>query len=38
VKLLESTDFNAAGLDGIMIVGEKIAEQIKFPDRVFRSR
>lgn len=34
VKLLESTDFNTAALDGIMVVGEKTAKQIKFPDSV----
>jgi hypothetical protein len=38
VKLLESTDFNTAALDGIMVVGKKTAKQIKFPDKVFRNR
>ena len=28
VKRLEGTDFNTAALDGIMVVGEKIAKQI----------
>jgi hypothetical protein len=36
VKLLQGTDFNTA-LDGIMVVEEKTAKQIKFPDKVFRS-
>jgi hypothetical protein len=32
VKLLEGTDFNTTALDGIMVVGEKVAKQInKFP-------
>lgn len=38
MKLLEGTDFNTAALDGIMVVGEKTAKQIKFPDKVFLSR
>jgi hypothetical protein len=37
VKLLEGTDFNTAALDEIMVVGEKIAKQIKFLDKVFRN-
>ena len=38
VKLLEGKDFKTAALDGIMVVGEKIAKQIKkFPDKVFCS-
>jgi hypothetical protein len=32
VKLLENTDFNTPALDGIMVVGKKIAKHIKFPD------
>ncbi len=35
VKFLEGTDFNTAALDGIMVVGKKMAKQIIFPDKVF---